>query len=71
MNIWPGPPTGQDVVGTGTRHGNMEVVSVAQDAGVNCVCFCWRRDAGDQQEGCGGEPHYPGGGIGITGRADV
>ena len=25
----------------------MEVVSVAQDAGVNCVCFCWRRDAGD------------------------
>jgi len=46
----------------------MEVVSVAQDAGVNCVCFCWRRDAGDQQEGCGGEPHYPGGGI--TGRAD-
>ena len=41
---------------------------LAQDAGVNCVCFCWRRDAGDQQEGCGGEPHYPGGGI--TGRAD-
>ena len=30
---------------------------LAQDAGMNCVCRCWRRDAGDQQEGRGGEPH--------------